>query len=179
MIRLSEAALTHTTGAIASIDSGPVTLASRVADWCGRDTRAVHVVGIVDPDTAHHATETYRPTTAITRTVELRDQRCRFPHCPRPAHLCDNDHVVPHADGGATCDCQLVPLCRHHHRLKTHRSYHATVLEPGVLTWTTPHGHHYLVDHHGTQPLNSVVPSAVDPTTTTKPGHNGCLARAG
>ena len=29
---------------------------------------------------------------------------------------CDIDHAQPHAAGGVTCPCNLVPLCRRHHR---------------------------------------------------------------
>ncbi len=50
---------------------------------------------------------------------ELRDHHCVFPHCTRPAERCDLDHIEPHADSGVTCPCNLAPLCRGHHRLKT------------------------------------------------------------
>ena len=28
--------------------------------------------------------------------------------------------MIAYDDGGPTCSCNLVPLCRYHHRLKTH-----------------------------------------------------------
>ncbi|QGH70394.1 hypothetical protein [Pseudactinotalea sp. HY158] len=53
--------------------------------------------------------------------------------------------------GGATCPCNLAPLCRAHHRLKTHahtdsasRGRHAAwsyaKLDTGTYLWTGPHG---------------------------------------
>ena len=51
-----------------------------------------------------------------------RDHGCRHPGCRNQAGWVDLDHVVPHAEGGAT-DCDnLCCLCRRHHRLKTHSS---------------------------------------------------------
>ena len=63
------------------------------------------------------------------------------------------DHVDPHRPddtGGATSTANLAPLCRRHHRLKTHSAWTYRVLAPGTYEWTSPHGHHYLRDPHGT-----------------------------
>jgi len=46
--------------------------------------------------------------------------------------------------------CQLAPLCRSHHRLKTHGRWAYTTLKPGSYLWTSPHGYQYLRDHTGT-----------------------------
>jgi len=53
----------------------------------------------------------------------------------------DLDHVIPHAEGGAT-DCDnLCCLCRRHHRLKTHASGWSFHLDAhGALLVTTPSG---------------------------------------
>ena len=65
-------------------------------------------------------TENYRPTAAQRRWVKARDRHCRHPGCRNKVGWTDLDHVIPHADGGAT-DCDnLCCLCRRHHRLKTH-----------------------------------------------------------
>ena len=71
------------------------------------------------------------------------------PGAPAPPRRCDHDHVVPHPDG-PTCACNLAPLCRRHHRLKTHGRWRYRVLDPGTYLWTSPHGYQYLVDHEGT-----------------------------
>jgi hypothetical protein len=46
--------------------------------------------------------------------------------------------------------CELAPLCRTHHRPKTHGAWTYTPLEPGTFLWTSPHGYQYLRDHTGT-----------------------------
>src|SRR5699024_9597003 len=79
------------------------------------------------------AVDTYTPTERIREQLFLADQRCSFPFCTASAHTGDLDHIHPwHTDpaapggssdgpdGGATCICQLAPLCRYHHRVKTH-----------------------------------------------------------
>src|SRR5690625_1650869 len=68
-------------------------------------------------------TDSYTPTDRISDQVRLRSENCIFPFCNRPAWCCDVDHAEPwkpNGDGGATCTCNLAPLCRSHHRLKTH-----------------------------------------------------------
>ena len=52
---------------------------------------------------------------------------------------------------GSTQTENLAPLCRRHHRLKTHAPWTLTVLEPGSYLWRSPHGYTYLRDHTGTQ----------------------------
>ncbi len=44
----------------------------------------------------------------------------------------------------------LAPLCRTHHRHKTHRGWTYHAVEPGTYLWTSPHRHQYLRDHTGT-----------------------------
>ena len=74
-----------------------------------------------------------------------------FPWCTRPAEHCDTDHVIPYAEGGPTASDNLAPLCRRHHRLKTHHpGWGYTVLEPGCYLWHSPHGYQFLRDHTGT-----------------------------
>jgi hypothetical protein len=64
----------------------------------------------------------------------------RFPGCRRRAVRCDDDHTIPHHQGGRTCECNLHPLCRHHHRTKQAQGWQVTQPEPGVLIWTLPCG---------------------------------------
>ena len=62
-------------------------------------------------------------------------------------HLTDLDHVTAYTDGGPTTPSNLAPLCRRHHRLKTHSAwtYHRT--GPLSFLWTSPLGIDYPVDH--------------------------------
>ena len=66
----------------------------------------------------------------------VRDRTCVFPWCTRSARRCDTDHTIPAARGGPTCPCNLAPLCRRHHRIKTHGGWTYTTLEPGHYLWT-------------------------------------------
>ncbi|GAA4637258.1 HNH endonuclease signature motif containing protein [Actinoallomurus vinaceus] len=97
-----------------------------------------------DPDD-RHTQGSYRPPGALRHRVETRDRTCRFPTCRRPAEACDLDHTVPYDEGGTTCDCNLAPLCRKHHRLKQSAEWTLLHPEPGRLVWVTPAGRKYFV----------------------------------
>lgn len=99
-----------------------------VKEWFTRPTLAgafmppVAVRSIVHAD-EYSATETYSPTERIRDHVKATHAACVFPFCSAPAWKCDIDHAQPwrpEGRGGATCVCNLAPLCRRHHRLKTH-----------------------------------------------------------
>jgi len=86
----------------------------------------------------------YRAGVSAERHVEVRDRTCTFPGCHQPARRCDADHRVKHP-GGATCECNLQSLCRHHHRLKHRGGFRVGTtadpnLPPGTLSWATPAG---------------------------------------
>jgi hypothetical protein len=87
------------------------------------------------------AVDRYAPTPAQRRFAWVRDRTCRHPGCGNRAGWADLDHVVPHADSGATDCANLCCLCRRHHRLKTHARDWCYVMTPdGVVTVTTPSG---------------------------------------
>lgn len=144
-------------------------LADAVQDWCGRSDRDLHVHPVIDLN-AHEKLDSYQPTAGMSVRTELRLPICVFPWCTRAARRCDKDHRVPYDEGGATCDCNLAPLCRRHHRLKTHRGYSYTIIEPGTWLWRTPHGLQLIRDRDGTR---DVTPDP--PPTTSDPPWDGCL----
>jgi len=166
---------------------GPVP-AELIRDWCGRPTVDLRVVPVIDLADHVHV-DAYEIPDRITERVALRDHHCVFPHCTRPArrlapdrHATDCDHITaydtsPEPDGpepggspgGATCTCNLAPLCRRHHRLKTHTGWTYTPLTPGTYTWTSPHGHHWIRDHHGTHDLDPPEPPG-PPASSGPPG---------
>jgi hypothetical protein len=87
------------------------------------------------------AVDRYEPSPAQQRFGRTRDRSCRHPGCGNRAGWADLDHVVAHAEGGATDCANLCCLCRRHHRLKTHARGWCYVMTPdGVLTVTTPSG---------------------------------------
>ena len=67
-------------------------------------------------------TNGYRIPADLRRLVTLTAPTCVAPGCSVPAARCDLDHRVPWP-AGPTCSCNLAPLCRTHHRMKTHRGW--------------------------------------------------------
>ncbi|WP_165310914.1 HNH endonuclease signature motif containing protein [Microbacterium protaetiae] len=82
----------------------------------------------------------YRPSKKQRRYLQARDQQCRFPGCRRRAQKCDIDHTVAHAEGGATCLCNLEHLCKRHHTVKHDTAWRVRQLSGGILIWTAPTG---------------------------------------
>ncbi len=149
----------HQVGRVENTRS-PVTV-EQIRTWCGNRDAQVVVKPVLDLADHVHV-EAYEVPDRIVEAVALRDHTCVFPWCTRPArrlrtdeHGCDCDHVVPHAQGRATCTCQLAPLCRRHHRLKTHGGWTYTILEPGTYLWSSPHRYQYLRNHEGTLDVTS------------------------
>jgi hypothetical protein len=79
-------------------------------------------------------TSNYRPGAALARLVRARRPQCAFPGCRRDAGGCDLDHITAYP-AGPTSPENLQPLCRRHHRLKTHAGW-----SPGADAWTSPAG---------------------------------------
>lgn len=120
------------------------------------------------------AVDAYEVPDRIAERVRLRRHTCVFPYCTRPARNADQDHIreyLPPDRGGPpgqTGTHTLAPLCRRHHRAKTHHSptdepggrrwrYHRDPHHPGTHLWTSPHGHRYRVDPTGTTALTPTV----------------------
>jgi hypothetical protein len=75
----------------------------------------------------------------LYNALVLRDQRCRFPGCDRPAAWCEGHHVRPWLHGGPTQLLNLVLLCSRHHHLLHTRRWHAKLLPDGTFEVTDPH----------------------------------------
>ncbi|RYU14146.1 HNH endonuclease signature motif containing protein [Nocardioides iriomotensis] len=126
--------------------------ADQVRTWCGTPGTTVTVRPVLDLD-EHISSTAYETPDRLAEQATHVDGTCVFPWCTRPArstHGTDCDHVVPHAEGGTTCSCNIARLCRRHHRLKTHTAWHYDVLERGSYLWTSPHGLGFLRDRTGT-----------------------------
>ncbi len=88
----------------------------------------------------------YRPPADLDEHVRVRDRSCARPGCAAAADSCDLDHTEEyHRAHGETADGNLAPLCRRDHVVKTDGGFRLAQVEPGVLEWTTPTGHRYLV----------------------------------
>ncbi|MDT9593473.1 DUF222 domain-containing protein [Nocardioides zeae] len=148
--------------------------AEQVRDWCRTDSTQVVVKPVIDLN-EHITTPSYRIPQRLVEQVQLRHPTCRFPYCNRPARASDLDHRVEWDAGGHTASDNLVPLCRLHHRAKTHPSplgtdprdppngheherrwrYRPTHPDepPDGFIWTSPRGRRYLVTPTGTTAL--------------------------
>ena len=123
--------------------------ADQIRTWCANPDTEVVVKPVIDLNEHIHVAG-YEVPDRLREQVTLRDHTCVFPWCTRSARKTDADHVIPYAEGGTTSSDNIAPLCRRHHRLKTHSSWTYTMLEPGSFLWSSPHGYQFLRDHHGT-----------------------------
>ncbi|MGN6160796.1 MAG: HNH endonuclease signature motif containing protein, partial [Marmoricola sp.] len=78
------------------------------------------------------------PPAWMRELVIQRDAHCVFPGCARDSRACDLDHIEPYDTGGPTTPTNLAPLCRRHHRAKTHADYHYQRHPDGTYQWTFP-----------------------------------------
>jgi Domain of unknown function (DUF222) len=90
-----------------------------------------------------HCEPGYRPSPALQRLIRARSGTCTAPGCRRPAAGCDLDHTRAYDHDGWTCECNLAPLCRRHHRLKQAQGWRLHQASPGAMTWRTPAGRRY------------------------------------
>jgi hypothetical protein len=171
-VHLSDAALGGA-DPVARIERGnTLVTVEQVRSWCGRPDTHVVVKPVIDLEACTWSESDTVPE-PIKEHVALRDRTCVFPWCTRPArkchpddpgdsgeYPCDNDHVIPRGRHGPTCSCNIAPLCRRHHRLKTHTPWTYTVLDPGTYLWTSPHGYQLLRDPTGTLDITPDRPRA-------------------
>ncbi|GAB3069223.1 HNH endonuclease signature motif containing protein [Nocardioides zeae] len=144
---------------------GAVTV-EQVQSWCGSPDTRVTVKPVIDP-TTDAAVDGYSPPDRIAEHVRARWPRCVFPYCTRSSRSADLDHCERYDENGRpgqTSTRNLFPLCRRHHRMKTHPerrtgrrwTYRPTDPNaeelPNAVIWTSPMGLRYLVDRDGTRP---------------------------
>ena len=90
-----------------------------------------------------HREPGYQPSRFLQHLITARTPTCTAPGCGQPAARCDLDHTTPYDQGGPTCECNLGPLCRHHHRCKQSQGWRLDQPSPGVMCWITPAGRRY------------------------------------
>jgi hypothetical protein len=88
------------------------------------------------------AEDHYTPSRGLKHLVRARAATCTAPACDAQAVFCDLDHTVPYPDG-LTCQCNLAPKCRRHHRCKQATGWRVEQPEPGMFRWTVPSGRRY------------------------------------
>jgi hypothetical protein len=111
----------------------------------GSPSLTVTITPLAQNSCAHrHQESGYQASRKLQHLISARTTTCSAPGCQRPAARCDLDHTIPYDQGGRTCECNLAPLCRHHHRCKQSQGWQLTQPEPGIMRWTSPAGRHYL-----------------------------------
>jgi hypothetical protein len=100
---------------------------------------------VLESGNCRHARQSagYVPPPRLRHLVTVRQRRCSFPGCRQPARRCDLDHTIPYDNGGLTCECNLAPLCRRHHRAKQAPGWQLTQHQPGHMIWRLPSGRVY------------------------------------
>jgi hypothetical protein len=84
----------------------------------------------------------------IRRAVLLRDRKCGWPKCDRPAVYCDVHHLRHKEDGGETALDNLILLCQYHHDVCVHRRGWKLTLHPdGTTEARSPDGKQVIHSH--------------------------------
>jgi hypothetical protein len=131
---------------------GPLTT-TRIKEALSLSTTCT-IVPVLDLGRAD-AVDQHDPPEWMRELVILRDRTCVHPYCDKDARDCDLDHIeafVEMDDGGPpgqTRPDNLAPLCRGHHRAKTHHGWSYVRNQDGSYTWADPHGNRFTVDTRG------------------------------
>jgi hypothetical protein len=125
--------------------TGSTITVEQLADWCHKANTKVSIRPVLDL-AEDLSTSSYAPTDRIREQVILTCPTCVFPGCGKTARRCDLDHITPWHQGGKTVSANLAPLCRLHHRLKTHGYWTYTRPTLTTFVWTTPMGRTYVND---------------------------------
>jgi hypothetical protein len=85
----------------------------------------------------------YAPSARLRKAVQATNPTCTAPGCGQPAIGCEIDHRVEYDRGGRTDQCNLKPLCKLHHDLKTRKRWKVDQNPDGSETWTSYLGFTY------------------------------------
>ncbi|NPC95255.1 HNH endonuclease signature motif containing protein [Nocardioides sp. zg-DK7169] len=157
-VHLADAAISRDETGIARIEeTRSIISTDQVRDWCANPDAQVVIKPVIELDDHHH-TDAYAVPDRLVEQTRLATPACAFPWCERPARRCDTDHVIAHRSGGPTCSCNLAPLCRRHHRAKTHTGWTYDRTDAATYLWRSPHGLHLVKDHGATHLLTAHPP---------------------
>ncbi|WP_166389576.1 HNH endonuclease signature motif containing protein [Nocardioides ochotonae] len=149
-VHLSDAAISRNEAGIAHVEeTRSIVSTDQVRDWCSSDAQVV-IKPVIDLE-GHHHTDAYAIPDKLTEQTRLTQPVCAFPWCERPARRCDTDHITAHGADGPTCSCNLAPLCRRHHRAKTHTAWTYDKTDAATYLWRSPHGLHLVKDRATTR----------------------------
>ncbi len=145
--------------------TGRAELTELIRRWAGRTDTHLTVLPVRDLADHHHV-EAYEVPDRLREQTVLLHHTCVYPWCSRPAEDCDCDHTVPYGPEGAdgrTCSCNVAPLCRHHHLLKTHTPWSYVRIDETTFLWTDPYGHRYVRQRGQTHAVGNAPPGTASP----------------
>jgi hypothetical protein len=91
----------------------------------------------------HDAAELrYTPSRKLAHLIRARTVTCDAPGCSAQAVHSDLDHTTAYPQG-PTCQCNLAPKCRRHHKAKQAPDWKVEQPEPDLIRWTLPSGRTY------------------------------------
>ncbi|GAA1768318.1 HNH endonuclease signature motif containing protein [Nocardioides hankookensis] len=122
------------------VNTRSIVTTDELVEWCSLAGARVTLRPVIDL-AAELTTDRYAPTPRQHEQAILLNPTCVFPHCSRPSRGCDLDHIVPWPLGPTT-SANLAPLCRGHHRLKTHGGWSYVRTGTTDFLWTSPSGRH-------------------------------------
>ncbi len=141
----------------------------QLREWCQAAGTKILVRPVLDLN-EELATDRYEPTDLMKEQARLRHPQCPFPRCTRPSRPgTDNDHIIEWPLG-PTATSNLAPLCRTHHRLKTHTAWTYQWVPGTGFVWTDPHG-------APTYQLTDTPPATVGGATAMSPPHRRYAGR--
>jgi hypothetical protein len=114
----------------------------QLGEWCTDTKTKVKIQPVLDLN-EHLHTDAYKPTPWLREQVIQTHPTCVFPHCTRPSRSSDLDHIIAWPLG-PTDSLNLAPLCRGHHRHKTHGGWTYQRLGPTTFLWRSPLGQTHL-----------------------------------
>ncbi len=148
-------------------------MVEQIQQWCADADTKITIKPVLDIEerlTSHG----YQPSDRLRDQTTMLHPRCVFPFCNRSSATADLDHIEPwRADGagGATASDNLAPLCRLHHRAKTHDHWTYTRLTIGEYLWTSPQDYRFHVTTQGTTDITHPRkhPNSADPPERPTP----------
>jgi hypothetical protein len=149
-VHISEDSLTRDGTGPAVIEGLGATSTDLIRGWLSGST--VIIRPVLDLNRTD-GMEQHDPPAWMRELIVQRDAHCVFPGCHRDSRACDLDHIDPYDTGGATTPDNLAPLCRRHHRAKTHSSYAYRRDPDGTYQWSLPTGSQIRVIPTNRRPL--------------------------
>jgi len=117
---------------------GP-SMAAETARRLACDASVVELTENEDGEPLNVGRKTRTLSAPLRRALNARDKGCRFPGCANSRYV-DAHHIHHWANGGETKPCNLVSLCRFHHRAVHEGGIRIEILDDGALRFVWPDG---------------------------------------